>query len=783
MATVGLDIGGFSSKVCVSWSGSDSIELHVNRVSNRETPTIVAFDKRKRIYGEEADLRSSSLYATSFYILPYVVNVTKCEFEHFVKKRKYLFTPPMEGSCSEPGFEFEFDDQVVYADPRDMYSFFVNSLVDTVRKHMGLNHPRANTDIVLSVSVPNYFRKSQRRSIYRSLVAWGYSEVHLYKQTDCTFTRWCDSHLPDVFDEFEKATSQTTMHVGFLDVGYCHSTFFVGEITKGETLEKRILAEESSDEVGTYHMIELLADHVCSSIKESKKERIEIPSRQSFNIFKSCSKALKELSVVTDVKIDCERVLADGEDFSTVVTRTQFEELCLPLKEKLETMMNTVLEQVPAGSMLAIEVLGGGCRVPFVKNLATEIATKREATQVVRMSMDSTSAVANGAVALSKSGTTPLLDPETEFLEMSDDVLSKAIEREETFAKVEREEFQKLAALNEIDQYIIQTKNHANGEYKEHVKLEEVENILTELEEFSSSAANNKVILSSHCEEKLNECRQKIAEACPEYVSAMEAADKARQDEIAKANQESQEYTLSKVNMDVTLPRATCLKRAAKNKEEGNSLVAGGNIEIAIQHYIKALQYCSKVKDATEEERPPLDALKLACHLNLAMCYIKMATPKFYEKAIGSCDKALEISADNPKALYRRSFCYDKLNQLDYALIDAREGVAKHPSNSELKQRDALYISKVERLTRKLKKALFFAHTASRSHGFQEAALSDPDGDANEWLPAASTDVEAVVRTAHYCQKQLEQLKNEKDLRVKTAALQDALVLLDDVSG
>lgn len=48
MATVGADIGGFTSKVCVSWAGNDSVELHVNRVSNRETPTVVAFDKRIR---------------------------------------------------------------------------------------------------------------------------------------------------------------------------------------------------------------------------------------------------------------------------------------------------------------------------------------------------------------------------------------------------------------------------------------------------------------------------------------------------------------------------------------------------------------------------------------------------------------------------------------------------------------------------------------------------------------------------------------------------------------
>nr|BAN65753.1 tetratricopeptide repeat domain containing protein [Babesia bovis] len=153
-----------------------------------------------------------------------------------------------------------------------------------------------------------------------------------------------------------------------------------------------------------------------------------------------------------------------------------------------------------------------------------------------------------------------------------------------------------------------------------------------------------------------------------------EEAEKARQEEIAKAKRDAEEYTLSKVNMDVTLPRATCLKRASANKDEGNSFVADGNVEFALQHYIKALQYCSKIRDATEEERAILEPLQLACHLNMAMCYIKIANPQYYGNAIDSCSKALELSPHNPKALYRRAFCYDKINCLDEAVADARLG-------------------------------------------------------------------------------------------------------------
>lgn len=48
LSIVGIDFGAAFSRLCVSKNGTDHIELHVNRVSNRQTPTLVSFDKRVR---------------------------------------------------------------------------------------------------------------------------------------------------------------------------------------------------------------------------------------------------------------------------------------------------------------------------------------------------------------------------------------------------------------------------------------------------------------------------------------------------------------------------------------------------------------------------------------------------------------------------------------------------------------------------------------------------------------------------------------------------------------
>lgn len=699
-----MDMGGFTSKVCVAWQGSDTIELHVNRVSNRETPTVVAFDKRVRVYGEEADLRITSLHSSAICLLPYIVGNTLEEFKRLIGARKYLFSVKVDQESSQPAFTVTFDDQQHSVQPEEVYAFFLNQLLQTVRKQLGSNVSTKNGDIHLSLPVPGYFTDGQKQALVKSLGHIGFGSIRVYKQSECLLSRWCDSHLQDVFDGFIASSGKHSMQLAFLDVGFCHCTFFVAEMTKGEPFERKILSEESNDLVGTYQMIEILAEYIREVIKDTKGEDVKVPSRQALYIFKACAKALKELSVVNEVKIDCERVLSDGDDFSITVSREKFEELCEPLKNILQCMIDNQMNAVEVGSLLAIEAVGGGCRVPFVKAILMEEATKKEAPQAVRMSMDSTSATANGAVCLAKSNAQPLLDPEDPELKLSEDEFSKQINQEERFAVVETEELNKRSVLNEIDQYIIKTKNDARGEYSKQLKLEDVDALLNALDEFALDAAHNKDVNAAECQKHLDDCRQQVYDRAPDYSKALDEAEKAKEDEIRKSKLETDAPFVSEVNMDVTLPKATCIKRAVKNKEEGNALISGGNTEMAAQHYIKALQYCSKVSDANDEEKEQLNSLKLASNLNLAMCYIKMNTEVSYRKAVVCCTHALEISDTSTKALYRRAFAYDKLNKLEDALSDARLGVQKFPDNADLKLLHEILEKKVKVQEHRLKK-------------------------------------------------------------------------------
>ncbi len=73
---------------------------------------------------------------------------------------------------------------------------------------------------------------------------------------------------------------------------------------------------------------------------------------------------------------------------------------------------------------------------------------------------------------------------------------------------------------------------------------------------------------------------------------------------------------------------------------------------LANNKYKKITDYLEHETDLEGEQKEKRDALVLAAHLNMAICYLKMDD---HFHCIEQCDKALELDAKNEKALFRRA--------------------------------------------------------------------------------------------------------------------------------
>ena len=96
-----------------------------------------------------------------------------------------------------------------------------------------------------------------------------------------------------------------------------------------------------------------------------------------------------------------------------------------------------------------------------------------------------------------------------------------------------------------------------------------------------------------------------------------------------------------------------------KLKEEGNQAFADGDWSKALSCYSEALKLI-------ELDTPE----KAVLYKNKAAVYLKVSD---YEAAIKDCTASLEISPNDPKALFRRCQAYEALEKYEEAYKDARQ--------------------------------------------------------------------------------------------------------------
>lgn len=114
------------------------------------------------------------------------------------------------------------------------------------------------------------------------------------------------------------------------------------------------------------------------------------------------------------------------------------------------------------------------------------------------------------------------------------------------------------------------------------------------------------------------------------------------------------------------------VKQAQLYKEKGTKYFKVGNVKLAMKMYAKILDYLDDNGD-TESSN-----LKLAAHLNAALCLLKLNENK---DAVEHCDKALAIDPKNEKGLFRRGQGYMALAEPELAKKDFEAVVSLAPEN------------------------------------------------------------------------------------------------------
>ncbi|XP_037538795.1 peptidyl-prolyl cis-trans isomerase FKBP4 [Nematolebias whitei] len=124
------------------------------------------------------------------------------------------------------------------------------------------------------------------------------------------------------------------------------------------------------------------------------------------------------------------------------------------------------------------------------------------------------------------------------------------------------------------------------------------------------------------------------------------------------------------------------LEQSSIVKEKGTQYFKEGKHKHASVQYKKIVSWLEHESSLSEEDDKKAKALRLAAHLNLAMCYLKMQEPN---QALENCNKALEIDSSNEKALFRRGEALFCMKEFDGARNDFQRVVHLYPANKAAK--------------------------------------------------------------------------------------------------
>ncbi|MBN3304522.1 FKBP4 isomerase, partial [Amia calva] len=122
-------------------------------------------------------------------------------------------------------------------------------------------------------------------------------------------------------------------------------------------------------------------------------------------------------------------------------------------------------------------------------------------------------------------------------------------------------------------------------------------------------------------------------------------------------------------------------------KEKGTQYFKEGKYRQAAMQYKKIVSWLEHETTLSEEDEQKAKALRLAAHLNLAMCYLKVQEAS---QALENCDKALELDSNNEKALFRRGEALFGIKEFEQARDAFQKVLQLYPSNKAAKTQGAV---------------------------------------------------------------------------------------------
>ena len=366
---IGVDLGSHTTLLAAVKAGG--VEVLVNDLGNRFTPTMVSLGDKERFLGEAGLSRLNANFRNTVLMAPRLLGISP-QYEHLAEEMKW-----QTGKCVPVDGKLQFEVQYKGETQRftaeqivAMHLTLVKQLV--ARAGVGMS------DVV--ISVPAYFTEVERRAL---LDAAAIAEVKCVKLMNDTTASALSYGLFR-----QKELTEEPRSVAIVDMGHSKLSVAVVAFTKDKL---QILSKAYDRHLGGRDFDWMLMEHFAAEFKAKRKLDPLQNGKSRLKLASACEKLRKVLSANSDAHINVE-CLVEDYDLSSSLTREALETLTAPLLDRIQAVCSRALQESGLDQVHSVEIVGGGTRMPYVQ---TRIAQAFRLESVSR-TMNAEESVARG---------------------------------------------------------------------------------------------------------------------------------------------------------------------------------------------------------------------------------------------------------------------------------------------------------------------------------------------------------------------------------------------------
>lgn len=353
---IGIDLGTTYS--CVGILQGSNVNIIANGQGNRTTPSYVAFTDTERLVGDSAKNQAAMNPENTLFGVKRLIGrkFTDASVQDDIKSWPFKVSSTID---NKPVIEIMYKGEKKEFSPEEISSMILVSMKNIAEEFLG----QEVKDAV--ITVPAYFNDSQRQSTKDAGVIAGLNVLRIINEPTASAIAY---GLNINKNGGEKNILIFDMGGGTHDVSLLSIDDGVFEVK----------ATSGDVHLGGEDIDNALVEHFKTEFQRKHKKNID-SHRSILRLRTACERLKRVLSTSATASIEIDS-LFDGVDFSSVLSRAKFNDLCKPFFSRaIEPVRKVLLDSKMSKDKIdEIVLVGGSSRIPKIQEMLKDFFNGKE---------------------------------------------------------------------------------------------------------------------------------------------------------------------------------------------------------------------------------------------------------------------------------------------------------------------------------------------------------------------------------------------------------------------